>query len=59
LEGRWFTGKNFVNRFSFFSEGFSGQRQIISVDFYFTAKQTSANDENILQKMFYIETNGA
>ena len=43
--GKWFM-KNFsVNRFP--------------VDFDFTAKQTPANDENILLKMFYIETNGA
>jgi hypothetical protein len=50
--GKWFKEKNFVNRFPFFSEGFSGQLQIISVDFYFIAKQIPANDENVLQKMF-------
>ena len=51
--------KKFVNRFPIFFKGFSVQRQIIYVDFYFTAKQTPANDENILRKMFYVETNGA
>ena len=51
--------KKFVNRFPFFSEGFSSQLQIISIDFYFTAKQTPANDENALQKMFYVKTNRA
>ena len=57
--GKWFTEKNFVNRFPFSSEGFLGQLQIISVNFYFTAKQTPTNDENVLRKMFYVETNGA
>jgi hypothetical protein len=43
--------KKFINHFPFFFfEGFSGQLQIISVDFYFTAKQTSANDENVLRR---------
>ena len=37
--GKWFKKKNFVNRFPFFSEGFSGQLQTIYVDFYFTSKQ--------------------
>jgi hypothetical protein len=32
---------------------------MISVDFHFTAKQTSENDENILRKTFYVQTNGA
>ncbi len=32
---------------------------MISVDFHFTAKQTPVNDENILRKIFYVETNGA
>ena len=57
--GKWFTEIFFVNRFPNFSEGFSGQIQSISVDFYFIAKQTPANDENVLRKMFYVETNGA
>jgi hypothetical protein len=26
---------------------------------WFTAKQTPANDENVLRKMFYVKTNGA
>ena len=49
----------FVNHFPNFSEGFSCQLQTISIDFYFTAKQTLANDENVLRKMFYVKTNGA
>ena len=32
---------------------------MISVDLDFTVKQTLANDENILRKMFYVEINGA
>ena len=36
--GKWFTEIFFVNRFPNFSEGFSGQIQSISVDFYFIAK---------------------
>jgi hypothetical protein len=57
--GKWFTENFFVNRFPNFCEGFSDQLQTISVDFYFTAKQTPANDENVLRKIFYVETNGA
>ncbi len=57
--GKWFTEIFFVNHFLFFSKAFSGQRKTFVVDFYFTAKQTPANDENVLRKMFYIETNGA
>ena len=34
-------------------------RKRLYVDFDFTAKQTSENDENILRKTFYVETNGA
>ena len=52
-------GKKFRKPFSLFSERFSSQLQIISIDFYFTAKHTPANDENALQKMFYVKTNGA
>jgi hypothetical protein len=58
--GKWFTEIFFINRFPFyFCEGFSSKKQIISVDFDFTAKQISVNDENILRKIFYVETNGA
>ncbi len=57
--GKWFLEKKIVNRFPNFCEGFSSQLQTISVDFYFTAKQTPANDKNVLRKMFYIETNKA
>ncbi len=57
--GKWFTENFFVNRFPNFCEGFSDQLQTISVDFYFTAKQTPANDENVLRKIFYVETNRA
>jgi hypothetical protein len=57
--GKWFTENFSVNRFPNFSEGFSSQLQTFFVDFYFTAKQTPANDENVLRKMFYVETNGA
>ncbi len=56
--GKWFTRNFFVNRFPIFSKGFSGQRQIIYVDFYFTVKQAPANDENVFRKMFYVDTNG-
>jgi hypothetical protein len=57
--GKWFTENFSVNRFPNFTQRFSGQQQIFSVDFGFTAKQTSENDENILRKTFYVETNGA
>ena len=57
--GKWFTEKNFVNQFPNFCEGFSVNCKIISVDFYFTAKQTPVNNENVLRKIFYVETNGA
>jgi hypothetical protein len=56
--GKWFTENFSVNRFPNFCEGLSNQLQTISIDFYFTAKQTPANDENVLRKMFYVETNG-
>ena len=52
-------GKKFCKPFFLFSVRFSSQLQIISIDFYFTAKQTPSNDENALQKMFYVKTNGA
>ena len=39
--------------------GIKTLRLTISIDFYFTAKQTPANDENVLWKIFYVETNGA
>ena len=48
--GKWFTENFSVNRVSNFCEGFSGQLQIISINFYFTAKQTPANDENVLRR---------
>jgi hypothetical protein len=51
-------GKFFRKPFSSFCEGFSGQSKMISVDLNFTAKQTPVNDENILQKIFNVETNG-
>jgi hypothetical protein len=57
--GKWFIEKQFVNHFPNFCEGFSGQLQTISIDFYFTVKQTSTNDEKVLRKMFYVETNRA
>jgi hypothetical protein len=57
--GKWFTENFSVNRFPNFAQRFFGQQQIFSVDFGFTAKQTSENDENILRKTFYVETNGA
>jgi hypothetical protein len=57
--GKWFMEKNFVNHFPIFIKAFSGQRKTFVVDFYFTTKQTPANDGNVLRKMFYIETNGA
>ena len=56
---KWFTKNFFVNRFPNFCEGFSDQLETIFVDFYFAVKQTPANDENILRKMFYIKTNRA
>jgi hypothetical protein len=57
--GKWFTENFSVNCFPNFTQRFSGQQQIFSVDFGFTAKQTSENNENILRKTFYVETNGA
>ena len=32
---------------------------MFSVELGFTAKQTSKNDENVLRKMFYVQTNEA
>ena len=56
---KWFTENFSVNCFPIYIKAFSGQQQTFSVDFDFIAKQTLANNENILRKMFYVETNGA
>jgi hypothetical protein len=45
--------------FLFLSKHFTVNKQTFSVDFGFTAKQMPVNDENVLRKIFYVETNGA
>jgi hypothetical protein len=46
------------NGFQNFVKDFPVKLQTFFFNLYFTTKQTPANDENILRKIFYIETNG-
>jgi hypothetical protein len=54
-----FTVLKTINSFSKIKEAFTVKQKIISVDYYFRPYQTQKNAENIFQKMFYAETNGA
>jgi hypothetical protein len=49
--------RKMVYEFLNFLKDFPVNNKRFPVDFNFTAKQTPANNENILRKMFYIETN--
>ena len=57
--GKWFTKKLSVNHFPNFNKEFSGQRKLFSVWPLFYSETNTHKFENIFQKIFYSETNGA
>ena len=57
--GKWFTEKNFVNRFRILPADFPVKTKYFPLTFSFTAYQMSENTENDFRKTFYFDSNRA